>query len=241
MAEPGVKDFETQYNEVLNITINTTSAPSSGAVTLQIVKDILNEKMRTYQASEEHLWARRTDTTTTLATSTSVYTLIANCRKIIRIVNTTKGQVMRFMPRGEYERLYPKRTSDFSNGLPTWWTYVDPDTDLDIKVLFGPSIPTAAENGDVMELTYLKHHVDLSATTDTSDIPVTDQQIPIWEACSEVFIRLNMPEEASVWQNKADQLKRTVWKERQNQPDYVDTPIDYYQGQPQHPPYPINF
>jgi len=241
MAEPGVKDFETQYNEVLNITLNTTTAPSSGAVTLAIVKGILNEKMRTYQSSDDHLWARRTDTATTLATGTTDYTVLANCRKIIRWRNTTKGQVMAFKPRSEMERLYPKGTTDFSSGLPTWWSYIDPDTDLDIKVRFGASTPTSAENGDVMELTYLKHHVDLSATSDISIIPVIAQQIPIWQACAEIFVRLNMTEEAQVWGNSAEILKRDVWKQQENQADYVDTPIDFFQGQPSGSPWPINF
>lgn len=223
MAEPGVKTFLEMQQQVSKRLLNKSIATSSDFPTLTDIKGELNDQMRRFIAKRNWRWRVRTDTSVTLATDTTDYSMSDNAQLVMRIRNLTTGNNYTFQERGDFERQNKKAASSFSSGEPTRWTYIDPDSDNSLKIRFNTK-PPSGNNGDTLDITYLLRHVNLSNDADVSVLPVEFQEIPIYRTISEFFTMLDDHTNAAMWGAKAERLEGNAWKQHINQSDYVHTP-----------------
>lgn len=223
MAEPGVKTFVQMQQIVSRRLLNIPIATATTFPTLTDIKDELNDQMRMFIAKRTWIWRKKSDTSVTLVTDQTDYSALNSASSIIRIRNLTTGKYYTFQRRALFEIENKKAASDFQGGEPQRWSYIDRDTDNSIKFRFNTK-PPSANNGDVLDITHLVRHADLSDDAAISILPEEFNNIPIYRTIEMFFTTLDDHTNAAIWGNKALTLESQAWKQHMQQGDHVDTP-----------------
>jgi hypothetical protein len=183
-----LSDLRSRVQTAYGIASGDTQANSSTLTTL------INMALREIANDRQWDWNEAVATITTVANQ-EAYSLPADHRKTMRIVDTNLGrEILQATP------TWITRYRDVT-GIPVYWFIQDSQIHL---------VPTPSAAGETYEHVYQRTEVTLSSDTDEPNIPSWADDLVVYTTAVKLAVRLNNRERRELLQSELDRIKQSL-------------------------------